>query len=243
MSDLLQGGAALSADHWRFISAAVTAVGDRWSEPDHGIWEVRGDKRHYLHSKVMCWVTVDRALDIGRALHMHERPEWEHLRDEIAADILANGWKESIQSFAAAYDGTDLDAAALTIGLTGLIPADDPRFIATVRAVEDYLRDGVAVFRYRYDDGLPGTEGGFLLCTSWLIESYLLTGRPDEADVLFGELCELAGPTGLMGEEFEPHKKITLGNLPQAYTHVGIIRNALSLAAARSAGNPTESKS
>ncbi len=232
MRDLLQGGAALSADHWRFISAAVTAVGDRWAEPDHGIWEVRGDKRHYLHSKVMCWVTVDRAVEIGRALHMHERPEWEHLRDDIAADVLAKGWKESIQSFAAAYDGTDLDAAALEIGLSGLVADDDPRFIATVSAIEHYLRDGVAVFRYRYDDGLPGAEGGFLLCTSWLIEAYIRTGRLQEARELFAELRKLAGPTGLMGEEYEPHKKITLGNVPQAYTHIGMIRNALSLSAA-----------
>ncbi len=236
MLDLLNGGAALSADHWRFVSAAVNAVGDRWSEPDHGIWEVRGDKRHYLHSKVMCWVTVDRAVEIGRALHMHERPEWEHLREEIASDVLTKGWKESIQSFAAAYDGTDLDAAALVIGLTGLLDPADHRFAATVSAVEHYLRDGVAVFRYRYDDGLPGVEGGFLICTSWLIESYILLGRLDEARALFEELCALAGPTGLMGEEYEPHKKITLGNIPQAYTHVGVIQNAISLAAAAKLG-------
>ncbi len=232
MLDLLKGGAALSADHWRFVTAAVTAVSDRWAEPDHGIWEVRGDKRHYLHSKVMCWVTVDRAIEIGRALHMHERPEWEHLRDEIAADVLRNGWKESVQSFAAAYDGTDIDAAALVIGLAGMIDATDPRFAGTVRAVEHYLRDGVAVYRYRYDDGLPGVEGGFLICTSWLIDSYILQGRLDEAQSLFAELSALAGPTGLMCEEFDPHKKLTLGNVPQAYTHIGVIRNALNLIAA-----------
>jgi len=227
--DLLQGGAALSADHWRFITAAVNAVGDRWHEADHGIWEVRGRKRHYTHSKVMCWVAVDRALEIGHALHIPERSEWRRLREEIAADVLENAWKDSVQSFVAAYDGTDLDAAVLLVGLTGMIGRDDPRLEATVRAVEHYLRDGVAVYRYRYDDGLPGHEGGFLLCTSWLVEAYLQIGRTEDARELFEHMCELAGPTGLLGEEYDPHKKIVLGNLPQAYSHIGLIRNARAL--------------
>jgi len=156
--DLLHGGAALSAEHWRFVSAAVASVGDRWHEADHGIWEVRGAKRHYTHSKVMCWVAVDRALEIGRALHIPERPEWRRLAQEIADDVTEHAWKDSVQSFVAAYDCTDLDAAALLIGLTGMVAKDDPHYLATIRAVEQYLREGVAVYRYRYDDGLPGRE-------------------------------------------------------------------------------------
>ncbi len=229
MLDLSQGGAALSAEHWRFVTTAVNAVAEHWREPDHGIWEVRGPKRHWVHSKVMCWVTIDRAVEIGQTLHVPERSEWRRLQRDIANDILNNGWKESIHAFSAAYDGTDLDAATLLTGLTGMLEARDPKFIATVEAVEAYLRDGVAVYRYRYDDGLPGAEGGFMLCTSWLIDAYIMIGRTDDARELFEQLCKLAGPTGLMGEEYDPQRNLVLGNVPQAYTHIGLIQNALNL--------------
>jgi trehalose 6-phosphate phosphatase len=227
--NLLRRGAPLSAEHWRLVADSVSAVSDRWREPDHGIWEVRGPKRHFVHSKVMCWVAVDRALQIGHLLQIPERAEWGRLAEEIATELLEKGWKESVGSFAAAYDGTDLDAAALYVGLSGLVPPDDPRFAGTVNAVERYLRDDGVVYRYRYDDGLPGTEGGFLICTSWLIDSYLLLGRIDDARELFSQLSAQSGPTGLFPEEFDPKRNISLGNIPQAYSHLGFIRNALHL--------------
>lgn len=221
-------GAPLSTQHWRLVEAMVGAVELRWSEPDHGIWEIRAAPRHHVYSKVMCWVTVDRAIRIGTEVFGRERPDWHGLRDEIAADIFENGWNDSVNSFTAAYDGTDLDASVLMVGLSGLVAADDPRFEGTVRGVEAQLRDGPTVYRYHHDDGLPGVEGGFHLMTSWLIDSYAMLGELDEAHSLFRKLLATAGDTGLLAEEYDPVAHRSLGNHPQAYSHLGVINNALN---------------
>jgi GH15 family glucan-1,4-alpha-glucosidase len=134
-----------------------------------------------------------------------------------------------VHAFTAAYDGDDLDAAALTVGLTGLIAPDDPRFIGTVEAVERGLREGPTVYRYLSDDGLPGHEGGFHLCAGWLVESYLLIGRHDKAEELFEAMCDLAGPTGILTEEYLPSEMLHLGNTPQAYSHLAVIEAALAI--------------
>lgn len=230
---LAAAGAPLSAQHWRIVEAMVNAVRARWHEPDHGIWEIRKPRRHHTHSKVMCWMTVDRAIHVARAIIDKERPDWVELREQIAEDILDNAWNETVGSYIAAYGDTDLDAATLLVGLSGLIPADDQRFIRTVETIERELRDGPTVYRYRSDDGLPGIEGGFHLCTSWLIDAYIRIGRVDDAMELFNDLVELAGPTGLLSEEYDPATATSLGNFPQAYTHFGIIENAFHLAEAR----------
>ncbi len=226
---LSECGAPLSNEHWRLVEALVEAVAARWTEPDHGIWEIRGPRRHHVHSKVMCWITVDRAMAISRRFLGVEREEWGHLRDEIATDVLAHGWNAERGAFTAAYGADDLDAAALFVALSGLLPASDPRFIATVDAIEAELREGPIVYRYREDDGLPGIEGGFLLCTSWLVDALYLVGREERARELFDSLCELAGPTGLLPEEYDPKAGVALGNHPQAYSHLGLIQNALHL--------------
>lgn len=229
VSVLLEDGAPLSAEHWRLVEALVTAVERRWHEPDHGIWEVRGPRRHFVHSKVMCWQAVDRALRVAERFIGGAPPRWQTLRDEIAADVLEHGWKPEVGTFAAAYDGTDLDAAVLQIGLSGLIPGDDPRFVSTVETIDKYLRDGATVYRYRFEDGLPGIEGGFHICTSWLIESFLLIGRVDDAQELLEQQVALAGRTGLFPEQYDPQAGVSLGNHPQAYTHLGIARCAIRL--------------
>jgi trehalose 6-phosphate phosphatase len=141
-------------------------------------------------------------------------------------------WKPQVNAFTAAYDGSDPDASALLVGLSGMIDADDPRFLGTIDLVERYLRTGPTVYRYHYDDGLPGVEGGFHLCTSWLIDALVYVGRIKEAEQLFKDLIALAGPTGLLSEEYDPHSGLALGNFPQAYSHLGIIENALNLDAA-----------
>jgi trehalose-phosphatase len=223
--------APLSADHVRLVEAMVSAVAVRWRDPDHGIWEIRKAPRHHVHSKAMCWVAVDRGVKIADRILGRPRPDWESLRSAIAADVLAHGYKPDLGAFTAAYDGADLDAATLIIGLCGLLPPDDPRFAGTVRAVEAKLRHGPTVYRYRADDGLPGTEGGFHLCTSWLIDAYWLSGRRDEARALFEDLCHLAGPTGLLSEQFQPGPNIAVGNHPQAYSHLALIDNAVRLSA------------
>ena len=222
-------GAPLSAKHWRLVEDLVRAVENRWMEPDQGIWEVRSAPRHHTNSKVMCWVTIDRAIKIADEVFGRLRPEWAVLRDEIAADILDKAWKPEVGSFTTAYDGTDLDASVLAVGLFGLIAPDDPRFAATVEAVETWLRNGDTVYRYKHEDGLPGEEGGFNLMTSWLIDAKLLIGDLDSARQLFRAYVDLAGPTGLLAEEVDPVSGRALGNHPQAYSHLGLITNALHL--------------
>ena len=221
--------APLSSEHWRLTEAMVRAVQRRWTDPDNGIWEFRTARRHHVHSKVMCWLTVDRGIKIARDLARREPEGWYELRDSIRDDILENGWKSQLNAFTSAYDGNDPDASALLVGLSGMIDADDPRFIGTIDLVERYLKNGPTVYRYRYDDGLPGVEGGFHLCTSWLIDAMILVGRIEEARTLFNDLLSLAGPTGLLSEEYDPNTKMALGNYPQAYSHLGIIDNALNL--------------
>jgi GH15 family glucan-1,4-alpha-glucosidase len=211
------------------LEAMVDAVARRWFEPDHGIWEQRQPPRHHVYSKVMCWQTVDRALHVAARHGLPERPDWVELRAAIAENVLEYGWNEQVGAYTTAYDGTDLDAASLWVGLSGLLADDDPRFLSTVLAIEAELRSGPVVYRYRSDDGMPGTEGGFHVCTAWLIESYLRTGRRADAEELYGQLVACAGPTGLLPEQYDPLAERGLGNHPQAYSHLGLIRCALLL--------------
>ncbi len=219
-------GAALPDVDWELVCAMVSAVQRRWHEPDHGIWEIRGAPRHHVYSKVMGWVTVDRALRLAELFGREVEPEWPELRDTIRDEVLAKGWSDEVSSFTAAYDGTDLDAATLHIGLSGLIDPADPRFAATVVATEAELRSGATVYRYHHDDGLPGEEGGFHLCAAWLVEAYLLVGKRSDAEALFDQLVSAAGPTGLLSEEYDPVAERSLGNHPQAYSHLGLLRCA-----------------
>lgn len=227
---LADKGVALSGEHWRLTRAIVQAVGPRWHEPDHGIWEIRGQQRHYVHSKVMCWLAVDRALRIASAFTDDPPADWIALRDEIAAHVLRHGWNETLGSFTATFDQPSLDAATLMVGLSGLLPGNDPRFVRTVDAVERGLRRGPTVYRYLYDDGLPGREGGFHLCTCWLMEALILVGRTADARALFEQFLNLFGPTGLAPEEYCPRLQKSLGNHPQAFTHLGLINVALAIA-------------
>ncbi len=219
----------LADEEWRVLCDIVTAVQRRWHEPDHGLWEARIPPRHNVYSKVMCWLAVDRALRVAADHRGEERPDWVQLRDRIGAHVLEHGWHEGAGAFTVAYGEPELDAAALWVGLSGLLPVDDPRFVATVRRVEADLRGGAVVYRYRWDDGLPGNEGGFHICTAWLIEAYLRTGRRADAEELFAQMLGTAGPTGLLPEQYDPLAERGLGNLPQAYSHLGLIRCALLL--------------
>jgi trehalose 6-phosphate phosphatase len=229
---LAERGMSLTPEHWRMVEAMVSAVAHRWREADHGIWEIRDDRKHHVHSKVMCWQTVNSGLKVADYMGQ-EHADWVQLRQEIADDVLAHGWHEKTKAFCASYESPEPDAASLWVGLSGLLPPNDPRFISTVDVISRELREGPTVFRYHYDDGLPGIEGGFNICTSWLIESYALLGRWKEAEELFEGYAALAGPTGLMAEEYDPPTKMALGNFPQAYSHLGLINAALRLSAPR----------
>ncbi|HET6211923.1 MAG TPA: trehalase-like domain-containing protein, partial [Micromonosporaceae bacterium] len=213
----------------RLMDAMVAAVERRWHEPDHGLWEARMPPRHHVYSKVMCWLTVDRALRLSQRYGLPVRPEWTELRETIAGNVLERGWHKEVGAYTVAYDTKELDASSLWIGLSGLLADDDPRFLATVLAVEAELRSGPVVYRYLWNDGQPGREGGFHLCTAWLVEAYLRTGRHDDAERLFEQMLECAGPTGLLPEQFDPESERGLGNHPQAYSHLGVIRCATLL--------------
>ena len=214
---------------WRCVKAMVKAVERRWRDPDHGIWEARLAPRHYVYTKVMCWLTVDRALRVQAARGEAPDAEWLDLRSRIRDDVLEHGWNEAAGAFSVAYGDPEMDASSLWVGLSGLLPDDDPRFLATVLKVESELRSGAVVYRYRWDDGLSGTEGGFHLCTAWMIEAYVRTGRVRDAEELFQQMLATAGPTGLMPEQYDPMSERGLGNHPQAYSHLGLIRCATIL--------------
>jgi GH15 family glucan-1,4-alpha-glucosidase len=198
-------------EEWRIVEAMVEAVDRRWHEPDHGLWEVRLPPRHHVYSKVMCWMTVDWALHVIRRHGGRDRPEWVALRDRIGEHVLTHGWHEVSGAYTVAYGAPEMDAASLWIGLSGLLPDDDPRFLATVLKTEAELRSGPVVYRYRWDD------------------AYLRTGRRSDAEELFEQMLDCAGPTGLLPEQYDPMGERALGNHPQAYSHLGLIRCALLL--------------
>jgi trehalose 6-phosphate phosphatase len=222
-------GEPISPTTWDLVCKIVHAVELRWREPDHGIWEERRRQRHHVHSKVMCWMAIDRAIAIAKLIDVDSPEHWIERRAEISDDVLRNGWNAHVGAFTGAYGDDDLDTAVLWIGLAGLLPATDPRFVATVNAIERDLRRGAIVYRYRLDDGLPGEEGGFLLCTTWLIEAYVAMGRDADARTLFDRYCDFAGDTGLLSEQFDPVSGRMLGNHPQVYSHLGLINAAIAV--------------
>ena len=227
---LVDRGHPLTPEWWWLTEQMVEGVRRRWTEPDNGIWEIRRPMQHHVHSKVMCWQTVDRAIAVATLANRAVPDSWSQLRTEIAEDVLTHGWSDEVEAFTMAYGEPEPDAAVLHLALSGLLPADDPRFISTVAYIDRHLRRGAVVYRYRLDDGLPGVEGGFHICTSWLIQSYVSMGRRNEAVLLFERLLELLGPTGLLSEQYDPQQRVALGNHPQAYSHLGLIDAALALA-------------
>lgn len=229
---LAQRDGRVSTDDLGLLDACVEAVAARWQEADHGIWEIRDRPRQHVHSKVMCWTAVDRALSVVAAAGV-ERPDWEQLRAAIADEVTSRGWDPGRDAFVCAYDRGDMDAAVLHIVLSGLLEDGDPRAAATIRAIEDELRVDATVYRYRYDDGLPGEEGGMHICTSWLIQAYVRTGQRDEADELLRGMLLKSGRTGLLSEQYDPNTGRGLGNHPQAYSHLGVINAVIDVAQAQ----------
>lgn len=225
---LAERGAPISPDHWRLVRAMVRAVESRWTEPDHGIWEMRLERRHHVHSKVMCWQTVDRALVVEEAMSGTQNSDWIALRAAIQADVLSRGFNQAVGAFTGAYGHDYLDAAVLKIGLTGFLDSSDPRWLSTVNLIERELRDGPTVRRYRIDDGLPGGEGGMHICTGWLIESLLSVGRVADARQLFDQFAGMFTGSGILTEQFDTRHQMAVGNLPQAYSHLAFIDSAVA---------------
>ena len=223
-------------ESWALQQVLLANLERRWHEPDEGIWEVRGPRRHFTHSKVMAWVALDRAVkaveDFGREGDVER---WRRVRDEIHAEVLERAYDDELGSFVQSYDSKRLDASLLTIPLFGFLPADDPRVRGTLEAVRrELLVDGF-VQRYRHDDeaedidGLPPGEGAFFLCSFWFVDNLVLLGELDEACEMFDRLLALRNDLGLLSEEYDPKLERLVGNFPQAFSHIGLINTALAL--------------
>ena len=227
----------LSPAERRFLTAAADAAAAHWGETDQGIWEIRGEPRHFLHSKLLCWVALDRAIDLAPALGAEDRVAgWAATRAEIREAILERGWSERLASFTQSFDRDELDASSLLIPLLGLLPGDDPRVLGTIRATEAHLTDERGlVYRYRGDDGLEGAEGTFLLCTFWLAEALALAGQPERAREVFERAIGHRNDVDLLAEEVDPASGALLGNFPQAFSHVGLVNAAWAIDRAEAA--------
>jgi GH15 family glucan-1,4-alpha-glucosidase len=227
---------------WAPLRAVIEFLESAWQRPDDGIWEVRGGRRHFTHSKIMAWVAIDRAArsieemgvggDVGQELMPHLRA----LRERIHSEVCERGFNPRMGAFTQSYGSDALDASVLVIPHTGFLPASDPRVKGTVAAIEKHLlRDGF-VLRYSTEtgaDGLPGTEGAFLACSFWLADNYAFAGRIGEAEELFGRLMGLRNHLGLLAEEYDPKLQRQIGNFPQAFSHLALIFTARLLDAAR----------
>jgi GH15 family glucan-1,4-alpha-glucosidase len=229
---------------WPLIVVVVNFLTTIWREPDNGIWEVRGPRRHFVHSKVMAWVAFDRAIAMAEQLKL-KAPlgRWRRARKGIHAEVCEKGWDAKRQTFVQYYGGEALDAGLLFMAMTGFLPVDDPRMKSTVRAIErELLVDGL-LLRYSPEpdvDGLPPGEGAFLACSFWLCDVYKLSGRHAKAKAMFERLTQAANDLGLLAEEYDPVNKRQLGNFPQAFSHVGLINSAHVLAGSRGAARRAE---
>jgi GH15 family glucan-1,4-alpha-glucosidase len=232
---LVDAGHHLNTETWRAMRGFANEVADCWSEPDAGIWEIRGDGAHHVHSKLMGWLALDRAIRIASTHRTPSRQltRWRIQRDAIGAEVTTRGFNPSLGSYTRTYGSTDLDAALLLLPLLDFEPSDSPRVRGTIDAIARQLGAGGPLI-HRYppgQDDLPGTEGAFLPCSFWMVQALAVTGRTTQAHELFDQLSALAGPLGLYGEEMDPVTNRHLGNYPQALTHAALLQAALSLRA------------
>jgi alpha,alpha-trehalase len=229
---------ALTLEEWRILRRYVDQAAARWREPDHGLWEVRGPRRHYVNSKVMCWVCLDRGMRLADLLGDGEADveRWGAAAEEIRDEVLRYGFDPQTGSFIQAYDVPVADASLLRLPLVGFLPGDDPRILGTIERIQRELGTEGTPLLHRYDqgdvdDGLSGGEGAFLMCSFELVAALVLAGRKDEAQAAFDWLCDRVGPLGLFSEQMTSDGR-ALGNFPQALTHLGLIEAAANLDAA-----------
>jgi GH15 family glucan-1,4-alpha-glucosidase len=239
-------GMASVPDGWGMSRVILDHLSTIWKEPDEGIWEVRGPRRHFTHSKVMAWVAFDRAVkDVERfGLTADDADAWRAARDEIHAQVCSEGFDAGRNTFVQSYGSKHLDASLLMIPLVGFLPATDPRVVGTVEAVCRELTDRGFVRRYDSGenvDGLPPGEGAFLPCTFWLADNLALQGRRDEAREVYDRLLAIRNDVGLLSEEYDPAANRLLGNFPQAFSHVCLVNTARNLARDRGQG-PAEQR-
>lgn len=221
---------------WRVQVALMEFLRTAWRQPDEGLWEVRGPRRHFVHSKVMAWVAADRAvrqLELNPKLNGGDLEGWRAMRDEVHREVCERGYDPERNTFTQFYGSRELDAAVLLLPRVGFLPPDDPRIVGTVDAVRDELGNNGFVRRYSTDgpvvDGLPGDEGVFLACSFWLADALHMIGRTKEARALFERLVGVTNDVGLLAEEYDPVADRQLGNFPQAFSHIGLVNTALAL--------------
>ena len=228
---------------WQFERVVLRFLEEAWTRPDEGIWEVRGPRRHFTHSKVMAWVAFDRAIkDVEISGRKGPVERWRRIRAEIHQDVCQKGFNEQLGSFVQFYGADLLDASLLMVPLVGFLPADDPRVKGTVEAIErGLMRDGF-VYRHacpEHVDGLPPGEASFIACSFWFVDNLILLGRREEATEMFERLLSIRNDLGLLSEEYDPTSNRLLGNFPQAFSHIGLVNSARSLAAH---GGPAEDR-
>ncbi|HTZ71227.1 MAG TPA: glycoside hydrolase family 15 protein, partial [Acetobacteraceae bacterium] len=227
------GGLAHPESAWDVQLHLTEHLEKIWREPDDGIWEVRGGRKHFTHSKIMAWVAVDRMVRDARQYGLEAPTErWCALRDAMHREICKHGFNPSRNAFTQCYGGEELDASLLLIPVVGFLPAGDPRVLGTVEAVAGELVQGGLVQRYKTEsgaDGLPPGEGVFLPCSFWLADNYAEQGRMGEAEALFERLLALRNDVGLLAEEYDPRAKRQTGNFPQAFSHLALVNTAIGL--------------
>ena len=225
-------GGKMDPEYWDYLRHVIEFVLDHWREADDGIWEARTDRQHYVLSKVMCWVALDRAIRAATSLEMPgDVRKWMEVREEIRREILARGYNAELGTFVQHYDSDVVDASALLLPLVGFMPATDPRMQSTIAAVEKHLTtpEGL-VYRYRgFNDGLGGEEGAFLICSFWLVDNLRFAGQVDKARALFEKLRTYSNDLDLYSEEINPQTLELQGNFPQAFTQLGLINGAVQL--------------
>ncbi|MGH9304036.1 MAG: glycoside hydrolase family 15 protein, partial [Acidimicrobiales bacterium] len=227
-------GGKLDQAMWSSLRSFIGFAADHWREPDQGIWEVRGPPLHFVHSKVMCWVALDRGVRLARGLRLPGPVErWEQERDELKRTILDEGVDPRRGNFIRAFGDLALDAALLQIPLVGFLPGDDPRVLRTIDCIRADLGDGDLVRRYRGEDGLSGRDGAFVACSFWLAHALVLGGRVAEGTAVFEAACSRANQLGLLPEEIDPDTGGFLGNFPQGLSHIALIHAALAIGGRR----------
>ena len=227
----LRGSHVVDSELWQVLRSIANYVVKIWQLPDEGLWEVRGGARHFVHSKVMCWIALDRAIRLAEAHGLKgEIDIWKEEKEKIYKEVMEKGWSEKKQSFVQSFGSEDLDASLLRLPVLGFIDGKDPKMISTIQRIEKELSVGDGLLmRYKSKDGLTGKEGAFLLTSFWLVDALVFSGERERAKKLFEKLLGLSNHLGLFSEEIDPKTNAFLGNFPQAYTHIGLINSAFHL--------------
>jgi glucoamylase len=224
-----------TAESWTLQHGLMEHLESIWQRPDKSLWEIRGDDRYFVYSRVMVWVAFDRAV---RACEDHGLPgpveRWRELRDTVHAEVLEQGFNSEIGAFTQYYGGTELDAATLRLSSVGFLPGDDPRMLGTIDAIGTELAEGDLIARYSTGaqegvDGLSGKEGSFLMCSFWYVDALALAGRREQAEAMFERLIALANDVGLLAEEYDAQEHRFAGNFPQAFSHLALVNCAANL--------------